>query len=58
MSRDTIGEHAADIEELAIDGCLWDRAYDTLKREEPDRIAAYEDLLSRVLIRGEPFVRA
>jgi hypothetical protein len=27
---------------------LWDKAYDSLKTEEHDRIAAYESLLSRV----------
>ena len=31
---------------------LWDRAYDVLKDEEPDRVTEYEQLLSRVLIRG------
>jgi hypothetical protein len=31
---------------------LWDRAYDVLKEEEPDRVTEYEQLLSRVLIRG------
>ncbi|KAK4660754.1 hypothetical protein QC762_0022210 [Podospora pseudocomata] len=30
---------------------LWDRAYDALKEEEPDRVTEYEQLLSRVLIR-------
>jgi hypothetical protein len=35
------------------DGSLWDRAYDALKREEHDRIAAYEDLLSRVPTGGK-----
>jgi N-terminal domain of NWD NACHT-NTPase len=39
-------------EESATDVSLWDRAYDVLKNEDPKGIAAYEDLLSRVLIRG------
>jgi hypothetical protein len=36
---------------------LWDRAYDILREEEPDRVATYEQLLSRVLIRGMPSIR-
>ena len=32
---------------------LWDTAYDALRKEEPDRISAYEDLLSRVPTRGK-----
>lgn len=56
ISQNAIGDQAADItEDLAKDGSTWDRAYDTLKKEEPDQIAAYEDLLSRVLIRGKPW---
>jgi hypothetical protein len=48
-------ERLADItEDLATDVSLWDRAYDALENEEPNRIATYEDLLSRVLIRGRP----
>ncbi|KAK3374120.1 WD40-repeat-containing domain protein [Lasiosphaeria ovina] len=31
---------------------LWDRAYDVLKEEKPDRVTEYEQLLSRVLIRA------
>jgi len=36
---------------------LWDRAYDTLKEDKEDRsrserIAEYEDLLYRVLVKG------
>ena len=58
ISQNATGYQAADIvEDLATDGFLWDRAYDTLKKEEPDRITMYEDLLSRVLIRGKPLVR-
>jgi DNA/RNA-binding domain of Phe-tRNA-synthetase-like protein len=32
---------------------LWDKAYDSLKTDEHDRIAAYEDLLSRVPTGGK-----
>ena len=39
------------------DVSLWDRAYDALREEEPDRVATYEQLLSRVLIRGMPSIR-
>jgi hypothetical protein len=47
-------DQAADItDDLAGDRSLWDTAYDALKKEEPDRIAAYEDLLSRVPTRGK-----
>jgi hypothetical protein len=31
---------------------LWDRAYDALKEDKSDRIALYEELLSRVLLKG------
>ena len=36
------------------DGSLWDRAYDALKKDKDkiDRIAKYEGLLSRMLIKG------
>ena len=58
ISQKATGDQAADgAEDLATDGSLWDRAYDTLKDEEPDRIAEYEDLLSRVLIRGKLSLR-
>jgi hypothetical protein len=41
---------------VADDRSLWDKAYDSLKTEEHDRIAAYEDLLSRVPIGGRPWL--
>ena len=41
-------------EDLVMDVSLWDRAYDALANEDRNGIAAYEDLLSRVLIRGKP----
>jgi hypothetical protein len=44
-------------EEVADGYSLWDRAYDALQEEVPDRIAAYEDLLSKALARGKCFVR-
>lgn len=31
---------------------LWDKAYDSLKQEKPKLLCRYEDLLSRVLIKG------
>jgi hypothetical protein len=46
---------AAITEDLAIDGSLWDEAYDTLNDEKHNLIAKYEDLLSRVLIRSKAF---
>ena len=47
------GEQVACITaDLDNDVSLWDRAYDALGNEDPDGITAYEDLLSRVLIRG------
>jgi DNA/RNA-binding domain of Phe-tRNA-synthetase-like protein len=36
----------------AIPMSLWDKAYDSLKQEKPELMSKYEDLLSRVLIRG------
>ena len=39
-------------EDSATNVSLWDRAYDTLANEDRNVIAAYEDLLSRVLMRG------
>jgi hypothetical protein len=51
-SQATIVDQAVDIvdntDDTAGDCSLWDTAYDALKIEEPGRIAAYEDLLSRV----------
>lgn len=37
---------------LAKDCSFWEIAYDSLKKEDPSQIAAYEDLLSRALIHG------
>lgn len=31
---------------------LWDKAYDSLQQEKPEVLSVYEDLLSRVLIKG------
>jgi len=45
----------AGAEDLATGVSLWDRAYDALANEDRNGIAAYEDLLSRVLIRGKPY---
>jgi hypothetical protein len=54
VSQTAIADQAADItDDSARDCSLWDTAYDALKKEEPDRIAAYEDLLSRVPTRGK-----
>jgi hypothetical protein len=52
-SQAATGNQAAHVADLARDDSLWDRAYDALKDEEPDLIAAYEDLLSGVPIGGE-----
>ena len=58
ISQRETGDQAADItEDLAMDRSLWDKAYDTLNDEKHDLITKYEDLLSRVLIRGKPSVR-
>jgi hypothetical protein len=48
-----VGQAANITDDSAEDYSLWDIAYDTLKKEKPDRIAAYEDLLSRVPTRGK-----
>jgi hypothetical protein len=54
ISQTATADQAADItDDSARDYSLWDTAYDALKKEEPDRIAAYEDLLSRVPTRGK-----
>jgi hypothetical protein len=57
ISQRASSDQVADItEDLTMDGSLWDRAYDILKNEKdksPNLIAAYEDILSRVLIRGK-----
>lgn len=37
------------------DGSLWDRAYDVLQNEEPERVAAYKDLLSKAIAGGQFF---
>ncbi len=52
------GEQVADhAQKSATEGTLWDQAYNALKEDKEDkrksdRIAKYEDLLSRVLLRG------
>jgi phosphoglycerate dehydrogenase-like enzyme len=54
ISQVAIGRRVAHItEDLAMDVSLWDRAYDTLANEDHTGISMYEDLLSRVLIRGK-----
>jgi hypothetical protein len=54
ISQTAVADQAADTtDDSARDCSLWDTAYDGLKKEEPDRIAAYEDLLSRVPTRGK-----
>ena len=54
ISQVATGGRVAHItEDLAMDISLWDRAYDALSNEDRNGIAAYEDLLSRVLIRGK-----
>jgi hypothetical protein len=54
ISQTAIADQAADItDDSARDCSLWDTAYDALKKEQPDRIAVYEDLLSRVPTRGK-----
>ncbi|KAF8854784.1 hypothetical protein BDZ45DRAFT_728534 [Acephala macrosclerotiorum] len=54
ISQTAIVDQAANItNDSAEDYSLWDIAYDTLKKEKPDRIAAYEDLLSRVPTRTQ-----
>ena len=45
------GDGTPEILQMVV-GSLWDRAYDLLRDEEPDRVAAYESLLSEVLARG------
>jgi hypothetical protein len=55
ISQKMTGGQAADVaEDLGMGRSLWDTAYDALKDEKADRIATYEDLLSRALIRGKP----
>jgi hypothetical protein len=54
ISQAAIADQVVDItDDLARGRSLWDTAYDALKKEGPDRIAAYEDLLSRVPTRGK-----
>jgi hypothetical protein len=53
ISQAATGDEATDItDDLAKEHTPWDIAYDALKEEEHDRIAAYEDRLSRVTTRG------
>lgn len=40
------------IESKSTPVSLWDEAYDSLKQEQPELLSKYEDLLSRVLIKG------
>ncbi|CZR65951.1 uncharacterized protein PAC_15851 [Phialocephala subalpina] len=54
ISQTATGDQAADIiNDLAKDRSLWDIAYNALRKEKPDQITAYEDLLSRVPTGGE-----
>jgi hypothetical protein len=56
ISQVATGRRVAHItEDLAMDVSLWDRAYDALANEDHTGISMYEDLLSRVLIRGKPY---
>ena len=41
------------IESKSTPVSLWDEAYDSLKQEQPELLSKYEDLLSRVLIKGK-----
>ncbi|KAK4234131.1 WD40-repeat-containing domain protein [Achaetomium macrosporum] len=43
----TTSDKIANTREEFADGSLWDRAYDALRNEEPECIAAYEVLLSK-----------
>jgi len=36
---------------------FWTEAYDALKEEKSDQVTRYEQLLSRMLIRGTPLTR-
>ena len=48
-----LGEQAVEhARKSATEATLWDKAYIALKDEGNNRIAKYEDLLSRVLLRG------
>jgi hypothetical protein len=47
-----VGQAVNATENPAGDSSLWDKAYDALKKEEPDRTTKYENLLSTVLTRG------
>jgi hypothetical protein len=50
ISQTATGRQATGVTE---DRSLWAKAYDSFNREEHDRIAAYEDLLSRVPAEGK-----
>ncbi|KAK4232689.1 hypothetical protein C8A03DRAFT_39724, partial [Achaetomium macrosporum] len=50
------GETADTKGELA-GGSLWDRAYNALRNEEPERITVYEDILSKALARAQTETR-
>ncbi|KAL2015402.1 hypothetical protein VTK56DRAFT_5526 [Thermocarpiscus australiensis] len=47
------GGQTADTRKEVVVGSLWDKAYNALQDEEPDRIAAYENLLSEALTRAQ-----
>ncbi|KAK3934862.1 hypothetical protein QBC46DRAFT_425470 [Diplogelasinospora grovesii] len=53
ISQTAAGDQAEDTREELADSSLWDRAYDALQNEEPHRIAAYENLLSKALARAQ-----
>ncbi len=54
-----IGDQATGRAETTGTGdSLWDKAYDALSKEKGNPIVDYEALLSRVLVRGEPFEHA
>ena len=55
ISQMTASGQIANTREELADGSLWDRAYDALRNEEPERITAYEDLLSKALAGSQSF---
>jgi hypothetical protein len=55
ISQKTASNQIANTREELANGSLWDRAYDALHHEEPEHIAAYENLLSKALAGGKPF---
>lgn len=52
--RETDNETADTTEAPGVADTLWDKAYDALNKEEDSKIALYEDLLTRVVVRRKP----